>query len=149
MHESGFTRQERHLIILLRVWMVAFFAVGCLFAAAPVGTVRYIERIGRGVFGWTDTPLALSDERFWLVLAVSLMGTLAYLAYKAQANLLRHSGYVGVILIATFISTAGYTAIFILQGRPFVYLMGAAVDGFIFIVTAVMYRSALKSRPTI
>jgi hypothetical protein len=146
MRDAGYTKQERHLITLLRLWMVLFFVGGVTFVVAPEWTVRYIENIGRAIFGWTSPSVTFGTERFWLVLVASLMATLTFLAYKAQSNLLRTIWYTGVILISKFVSTAGFIVCFVMVQRSFLYLAGAAVDGSIFILTAVLYHSALKSR---
>ncbi len=149
MRDAGFTKQERHLITLIRVWMVAFFGTGVLFAIAPDWTLAYIENIGSGLFGWTGTPLPPGGERFWLVLVVALMATLTFLAYKAQSNHLRHAGYIDAILVAKFVSATGFVLCTVLIRKSFIYVTGAAIDGFIFLLTVVLYRAALKSRPHI
>lgn len=149
MRDAGFTKQERHLIALLRVWTVVFLGAGVLFAVAPDWTIRYIEKIGSGVFGWTSSLVELGTERFWLVLTVSLMATLTYLAYKAQSDLLRHTGSVRALLLAKFASTAGFVVCFLTVQKSFIYLTGAVIDGCILIITAVLYHAAMKSRPHI
>lgn len=146
MRDAGYTKQERHIITLLRLWMVLFFIAGVTFVVAPEWVVRYIESIGRGIFGWTSPAVTFGTERFWLVLVASLMGTLTFLAYKAQSNLLRTIWYTGVILVSKFVSTAGFIVCFIMVQKSFLYLAGAVVDGSIFLLTAALYHSALKSR---
>ena len=149
MREAGLTKQERHLLALLRVWLVVFLGAGILFAAAPDWTLDYIHKLGSGLFGWKSPQLQPNAERFWLVLSVSLMATLTYLTYKAQSNLPRYISYTSVILIAKLVSTTGFAVCFFTAERSFLYLTGAIVDGLIFFITFVLYRSALRSRPRI
>lgn len=146
MRDAGYTKQERQLLTLLRIWTVVFLGTGVVFVVAPDAVIRYIEMVGRGIFHWKHAPLQLGTERFWLVLASSLMATLTFLSYKAQSNLLRNILYTSVILIAKFVSTVGFLVCFIFAENSFVYLTGAIVDGTIFLITAMLYHSALKSR---
>lgn len=148
MREAGLTKQERHLVALLRIWTVIFLGAGILFAIAPDWTIDYIESIGRGLFKWKSDPLVLGNERFWLVLVISLMITLAFIAYKAQAGHLRNIGYTSLILISKLVSSVGYLVCFFMIDHRFLYLAGASVDGLVFLMTIVMYRSALRSRPS-
>ena len=147
MRDAGLTKQERKFQALLRIWMVVFFIAGCVFASSPEWTIRYIESVGRFVFNWKSAPITTGNEKFWLVLVTSLMGTITYAAYKAQASFLRNIQYANIIVISKFISTAGFLSCFLLLGHQFLYLTGAVVDGLIFVITAVLYHSALKSRP--
>jgi len=127
--------------------MVVFFGAGITFAVAPDWTINYIEKIGSGIFNWSSTPVQLGGERFWLVLVTSLMATITFLAFRAQANLLRNIGDVGVIIVAKFVSTVGFIVCLVLVQMSFIYLAGAVIDGLIFLITAGLYHAALKSRP--
>ena len=149
MRNAGFTKQERQLLTLLRVWMVLFFGSGVVFVVAPDWIIRYIEMLGGGIFGWAHTPIQFGTERFWLVLVASLMATLTFIAYKAQSNLLCNIWYTSVLLVAKFVSTIGFVICLIFVEKSFLYVAGAVVDGFIFLMTAMLYHSALKSRSRI
>jgi uncharacterized membrane protein len=149
MRDSGYTKQERQLIALLRVWLVVFFGAGIVFAIAPNWIIRYIEGIGSSIFSWRHPAVQLGNEVFWLVLVVSLMLTLSFTAYKAQSNILRNIWYTNVILVSKFISSAGFLVSFLFVERSFIYLTGTVVDGAIFLITVIFYHSALRSRTRI
>jgi hypothetical protein len=147
MREANKTRQERHFQTFMRMLIVAFLGSGILLVVKPVTTLEYIERIGHSIFGWTNPPLQLIADPFWLTFVASFMLMLVYCAYKAQANHLRTIGYAHVILLAKFVTTLGFTLSFILVQESFVYLVSAIIDGLIFFITFVLFSSAAKSRP--
>lgn len=125
--------------------MVLFFLTAVAFIAAPDWIIRYIESIGRNLVGWKSQPVTLGDEKFWLVLVASLMITLSYVAYKAQINSLRNISYTTIIIISKLVSTIGFIVCFLMFDYKFLYLAGAVVDGFIFLITATLYHSAIKT----
>lgn len=144
--EAGLTKQERGFLTLLRIWMVLFFLTTILFIIAPDWTLNYLTDIGRGIFGWSEPPIALGAERFWFVLAIALLATLTYICFEAQRDFLRNIDYARPIIIAKFISTLGFLICLMFFGHRFFYLVGALIDGLIFIITWYYYNAAAKSR---
>ena len=149
MRGANKTKQERHFQTFMRMLIVLFLGAGVLLVVKPLWTVSYIERIGHSIFGWTNHPLQLVADPFWLTFVASFMLMLVYCAYKAQANHLRTIGYARVILLAKFVTTMGFTLSFILVQESFVYLVSAIIDGLIFFITFALLSSAAKSRPHI
>jgi hypothetical protein len=145
MKYAGFTMQERTFITLMRVWSVAFLATGILFATIPNILLNYINDIGKVFLGWQSPPTAAGGF-FWLVLAVALLFVLSYCCMLAQASALRNFDYARLVMVAKFISAAGFAAMLFIDGRQFYYLVGAVIDGLIFIITLRVYVKAAKSR---
>lgn len=147
MRGANKTKQERHFQTFMRMLIVIFLGAGVVLVVKPIWTVAYIERIGHSIFGWTNPPLQLVADPFWLTFVAAFMVMLVYCAYKAQTNHLRTIGYARVILIAKFVTTLGFTLSFILIQGSFVYLVSAITDGLIFLITFALFSSAAKSRP--
>lgn len=146
MLDGPLTRQEKMLIIILRWWMI-------LFTVALAGFIFFSDRLleilaiaGDGIFKWRWGMILPSEDYFWLVLTVSLMSVLIYSAYKAQSDIIKNICYVNVIIISKIASTVGFIVALIFSVHAFAYLVGAIVDGSIFLITIFAYRSALRSR---
>ena len=146
MKNTSLTKQERSLVAIMRIWMVTFLVAGVVFAAAPSYVPTYLTNIGTVLFGWQPWPEATQTSYFWLVLAVTLLFTLSYICAIVQHNVARHVGYTTLVILSIFFSTIGYCICFFLEGRHFAYLVGAIVDGSIFLVTWYLYTKAFKSR---
>lgn len=146
MKNAGFTRQERSFIALMRIWAVAFLSTGILFAIAPDYLPAYIMNVGAGLFGWNSPPFPPTGDRFWLVLAVGLLFTLAYLCAIVQGNLVRNIGYTRPVILAKFVTSVGFLICFFAMDRHIVYFTAAIVDGCIFAITWRLYHRAVKSR---
>jgi hypothetical protein len=146
MKEAGLTKQERNFLALLRAWMILFlFAMG-IFIIAPDWMLGYLTAIGRGIFGWREPPITLGSERFWLVLAIALLACLSYLCFVAQRDFLRNMEYAKAIIVSKFVSTVGFIICLVTVESRFFYLVGAIIDGFLFITTWYYYNAAAKSR---
>lgn len=146
MKNAGYTMQERGFMALMKIWAIAFAAAGIVFAAIPDHLLDYITNIGTGLLGWYAPPLSLGTDRFWTILAVAMMFTISYLCLAAGRNPVRKIGLVRPVLICKFFSAAGFIFTLVLLDRQFIYLVGAVVDGFIFLITWYFYSAALKSR---
>jgi hypothetical protein len=146
MKEAGLTKQERGCLAMLRIWMVLFFLTTVLFIVLPDTTLYYITAVGRGIFGWREPAIALGAERFWCVLAVSLLATLTYICFEAQRDFLRNIDYTKAVIVSKLFSTAGFVLCLIFYEHRFFYLVGAVVDGLIFAITWYYYGAACKSR---
>ena len=131
---------------LMRVLAVLFLGAGVAFATVPDYLLRYITRVGSGLFGWYAPLPQLGGERFWLVLAVTHVFILAYLCALVQRNLLRYLSYARPVIISKFFSALGYFLCLFLVEKQFFYLVGGVVDGLIFIFSWRFYARAIKSR---
>lgn len=146
MKHAGLTKQERSFIALMRVWAVVFFAAGAIFALAPDYLTDYIANIGSGLLNWHSPELRIGENKFWLVLAVTLLFALSYTSAISQRNTLRNIGYSRVVIFAKLVSSIGFGVCFFISDRHFVYLVASVTDGIIFVVTWYFYACALKSR---
>lgn len=146
MRVAGFTKQERSLLVLTRILMVAFFLATILFATAPDFTLSYLTNIGIGLFGFKERAASLGAERFWLVLGVAFVATLTYICFIIQHDFLRNIRYFRLIIFSKFISATGFIFCLIRFELHFFYLAGAIIDGLIFFVSWYCYHAAKKSR---
>ncbi|MFH0799025.1 MAG: hypothetical protein V2A66_02445 [Pseudomonadota bacterium] len=145
MKDAGYTKQERAMIALMRIWAIAFLGAGVLFAAAPDYIPNYVTDIGTVLLDW-NAPQLPQEGRFWVVLAVALLFSLSYMCMVIQKNVVRNIGYTRPILLAKFTSSIGFAICYCLLGRQFIFLVAALVDGSIFLITWSFYRRALRSR---
>ncbi len=146
MRNAGFTKQERSFIALMRILAVLLLGTGLVFIFLPDVILTYFTEVGGGLFGWRATPLVLGGERFWLVLAIAHVLTLAYLCFLVQQNFLRNAGYARPVIFSKFISGVGFFLCLLLDAPHFIYLVGGIVDGTLFLLTWRMYASAINSR---
>lgn len=148
MRDAGYTKQERSLFTLTRILMVLFFLTTILFIILPNWTLTYLTNIGRGIFGFAQPPIPLGAEHFWLILAIAYLVALTYICFLVQHDFLRNIDYLKVIILAKFVSTVGFLFCFFKYDRYFFYIVGAAIDGLIFLITWYYYHAAKKSRTT-
>jgi len=146
MKEAGFTKQERNFLTLIRIWTVLFLLATTVFALAPDWLLLYVNAIGRSIFGWRETVLLPGNERFWVVLSVSMLATLTYICFVTQHDFLRNMDYAKAIIVSKLVSTLGFIFCFAALEQRFIYLVGALVDGMIFLITWYSYNAAVKSR---
>lgn len=78
---------------------------------------------------------------FWQVLGVSLMAILAVLCLYIARDVRRYGPLVTALLAAKLVSTVCYTAFFLAGGNGG-FLIGALVDGVIFLVTITLWFMA-------
>lgn len=138
MFHSSLTQPERALRTLLRLWVVAFFAVGLWFAVAPDSVSEALNAAGRLVH-WPGPELPPLANHLWHVLAISLMGVLVAMSSRAIKELGHSLLLVRLIILAKLISAAGY-ALALGGENHFAYLAGALVDLGIAGVTYYFYR---------
>ena len=89
--------------------------------------------------------LSPSQERFWLVLTLSLMITLIFLCYWGQKDIVKHLFVVVPILVSKFVSTFFFFVFFVFSERTLAYFVGLATDGVIFLVTWYFYRQTKRT----
>jgi len=146
MFDGTLKRQDKQLVTLMRWWAFLFIGAGAVFAVFPDQVTKYINLVGRTVFSWSAPPILPSTEKFWLILAVSLMTVLVISAIKAQANIVKNIFYVKIIILSKLASTIGYVTAFLMLEHSFGYLVGAIVDGTIMIITWIFYKRAIHVR---
>jgi hypothetical protein len=147
MKYAGYTKQERTLLVVVRILAIAFLLTSIIFAAAPDYILNYISDIGKVLFGWRAPAVNLGDQRFWLVLAVGFVATITYLCFLTQRNLIRHIGYLRPVIFSKFVTTVGFLVCLFASEAQFFYLIGAVIDGLLFLVLWWLYVMAVNSRP--
>ncbi|MBI4411397.1 MAG: hypothetical protein HY541_02810, partial [Deltaproteobacteria bacterium] len=65
-----------------------------------------------------------AQEKFWLVLTLSLMITLVFLCYWGQIDIARHFFVVPPILVSKFVSTFFFFVFFVFGERALAYFVG-------------------------
>jgi len=143
---TNYTKQERSFILLMRILGIAFLIGAIVFATSPDYILNYFTDIGSVFFGWKSPRGALGAEKFWLVPAVALQIAMAYSAFMAQKDPALHIEHAVYIIMTKFICAAGFIALLFTESMQFFYLLAAITEGLIFILTLLMYRSAIKSR---
>ncbi len=145
MRYSGFTKQERKFVTLMRAWVVVFTGAALLFAAIPSVLLKYINDLGKVFLDWHSPAIAAGGE-FWRVQAVVLNVCLAYVCAIAQGSALRNAAYVRIVLLAAIACAAGSTAMIYIDGPHFYYLVSAISYGAVFLTTLWFYSSSARSR---
>lgn len=115
------------------------------FIIFPDRILTILNEAGK-LAGWKGEPLQMSTERFWLVLAASLMVVLIISAIKALQNITKNIFYVKIIIISKLVSTTGFIYCLAFLEPAFAYLVGALADGMVFLITLLAYRRAVGSR---
>jgi len=145
MRHSGFTKQERNFITLMRTWVVAFLGAAALFALIPGILLNYINDIGKVFLSWHSPAIAAGGE-IWRVQAVVLNICLTYVCAIAQGSALRNAAYARIALLCTFACSAGFAAMIFADGPQFYYLAFAVAYGAAFLITLWFYGSSARSR---
>lgn len=146
MKDANFTRQERHVILWLRLLTAAFLGGGILFALQPNYALHYLDSVGLVFFGTFSQPITHLPDPFWWVLSLGLMGALATCCFVAQKNWIRHYHLVPVVILAKGITAAGFGALIYFSPGHFFYIVACAVDGLLCLITAYAYLKAIQSR---
>ncbi|MDO8527095.1 MAG: hypothetical protein Q7T03_05335 [Deltaproteobacteria bacterium] len=146
MRHSHLTRQERHVILWLRLLMVAFAMVGMVFLFAPNYFLHYLDGIGAVFFNFTNAPLESPRHEIWWVLTLAVMGAMTYVCFQAQLNWIRNHNMVPVVIIAKGISALGLLLLLFFYLTHFFYIVAFLVDGLLCLITWYAYAQAIKSR---
>jgi hypothetical protein len=129
------TEEERSLRTLLRFWTLLFGAGAVSFAVDPDRSTGALNLL-------PGPSLPRSSEKYWNTLAVSLMATITALSAMAATDVRRRRAMVWPLMLSKAVSSGMYVRRFTEQ-RSTPYLVGAAVDGSILVLTA---RRFLASR---
>lgn len=138
------TKEERHLVLVLRLSAITYLVAGLAFALAP-GLILRLINLFSGIFTPTLAPLPLSTERFWLTLAFSMMMTITVLCYMAQYNIRKNKHYIFPLLVAKTASSLSALCFFLFSGRYFAYLVIFLLDGSIFWITLFFFLRASRA----
>ena len=130
------TAGERRLRSLLRVWTLLFAAGAVSFGADPDRSTGSLNLL-------PGPSLPRSTEKYWNALAVSLMATLTTLTAIAASDVRRRRGFVLPVLVSKAVSSGMYATRFRSE-RKTPYLVGAVVDGSIFLITARRFVAARR-----
>lgn len=131
----------QYLVWAMKVFAFMYFVVGLLFFFMPEETF-YLINIGPKVFG-TFQEIPVPVERFWLVLATSMMAMLSLTALLSSQN--PHvKGYLLLHMLSKSVSVAGFLYSFIRFQKYFAYLVGAVTDFSILVLVAVLYLKTLN-----
>ncbi|MEK6704784.1 MAG: hypothetical protein AABZ06_03265 [Bdellovibrionota bacterium] len=110
---------------LMRLLGVLYALAGAWFFLAPDSVLQLIN-LGPKYFNLAFV-IPIPADRFWLVLAVSMMAMLSALSFLSAEDP-ANRGYPFVHLLSKLVSLGGFIAMFFLYGRYFAYLVGAFVD---------------------
>jgi hypothetical protein len=135
-HDAPLTDEERRLRALLRFWTVLFGAGAISFAADPDRSTASLNLL-------PGPPLPASSEKYWNALAVSLMATITTLSAMAATDVRRRRALVWPLMVSKAVSSGMYVRRFTEQ-RSTPYLVGAAVDGSILVITARKFFAARR-----
>lgn len=138
------TSEERALKKLLQFWAVLFLMAGLVFVFFPNLVLQSLNQLALKITPTLPT-LPLSQDRFWIVLMFSLMITLTFICYSAQDDLRRRKDLVQFVLISKITSSLFFLIFFFADRMALAYLVGALVDGSIFIITLSFYSRANRS----
>ncbi len=122
---------------------VLYLAVGLIFLLVP-DLITYVMNAAPRTVGWGEL-LPDSSERFWVVLAVSMMGMLTALSFLASESP-GTRGYALVHILSKILSTVGFLYMYFNHRPYFAYLAGAATDfPLAILVTFLTLRTAGKT----
>lgn len=125
---------------LCRFWALTFVGAGLAFALAPDLVAALLDGIARAVGLTPGIPVARAS--LWFPLALSLMATIAYLAWEAGAPGAPPVAFRALVL-SKIASTAGFAALAV--GLASGWWLCAATDGFI-ALTLLLARAAERAR---
>jgi hypothetical protein len=136
---EALTDGERRLQSLLRLWALLFAAGTVSFAVDPDRATGSLNLL-------PGPSLPRSSEKYWNALAVSLMATLTTLCAIASGDVRRRRSLVWPVLVSKAVSSGMFARRFTEQ-RSTPYLVGAAVDGSIFVATVRAFVASRRGRP--
>jgi hypothetical protein len=133
---AALTEEERRLRSLLRFWTLLFGAGAVSFAVDPDRSMGSLNLL-------PGPSLPRSSEKYWNALAVSLMATITALSAMAATDVRRRRSFVWPLMLSKAVSSGMYVRRFTEQ-RSTPYLVGAAVDGSILVVTAQRFLASRR-----
>jgi hypothetical protein len=134
--EAPLTDAERSLRSLLRVWTLLFGAGAVSFGVDPDRSTAVLNLL-------PGPAMPRSSEQYWNALAVSLMATITVLSAMAATDVRRRRALVWPLMLSKAVSSGMYLRRFA-ERRQTPYLVGAAVDGSILVLTAQRFLAARR-----
>jgi hypothetical protein len=92
-------------------------------------------------------PHPVLTERFWSIMAASMMWMLAACFFLAARDVTRNIGFLKIALVSKGISTPQFLVFFFLEQRSFAMLVGFAADLILFGTILLGYLRAVRSLP--
>lgn len=132
---------EKNLVWLLRFWIFAFGITTAIFIFWQNPFLELINSLS-AKFTPALIPIAIAQEKFWLVLTLSLMVTLVFMCIWGQNDIKKNHWVLPAILVSKFTSTFFFFLFFILVQKSLAYMVGVLSDGFVFLVTLIIYQKA-------
>lgn len=140
------TREENQLRILMRLWTFLFASGAVAFLLFGDWILLGGNRLASEVLRLSLPPMPQPTERFWLALTVSMMMTIAMIAYYVQKDVRTNMALTSFLLVAKLTSTSVLLSAFFWDRPYFNYLLGSVFcDGPIFVITLVFYGRAVRS----
>jgi len=122
------TSKEKCLKIFMKISAVIYLVAGFAFVLLPEKILNAINQLSQKLL--PKLPLIpLSDGKFWLILAFSMMMTITALCCLAQRNVRKYNGYIVSLLVAKFTSSITGLCFFLCSDKYFAYLLIFIVDG--------------------
>ena len=130
----GVTKQEQQLKTFMALSALTYLVVGFAFALVPGRIIQALNTVSEFIAPSLPTT-PLSEGKFWLSLAFSMMMTIAALSYIAQHNIRRNKRYIVPLLISKFASATSGMFYFIFAAHFFSHLAITLIDGSLFLLT--------------
>lgn len=145
---SGFTRQERMFLSLMKAWSVVFVVLTIVFAWCGDWVLNQLTRTSILLLGMRTRIPNFGEERFWQILAVTHFLVMAFLCWQTARDRLRHLGYAEAVILGKAVSTIGFFVCFFFIENLFVYLLAGVVDALMCTLTWYSFYSANRSHPS-
>ncbi len=137
---------ERALGRLMQVWALLFGFGAVIFLLAGNLVIMGGNWISSALLHLNNPLMPMPSERFWLSLTVSMMATIAAIAYHIQRDVSTNKGLTSLILISKLVSTLTFLGMYFFSAPHFNYLLGSVFcDGPIFVITLIVYKRAVRS----
>jgi hypothetical protein len=125
---------------VMRIFAFIYLVGGVMFFFMP-GETFYLINVGPKVFKMFEEIPDRMEERFWVVLATSMMAMLMVLSLYSSIYP-KVKSYVLTHMVSKAVSVTGFIYLFIRHRPYFAYLLGAVTDsGVIVIVLGFYLRS--------
>jgi len=137
------TSAEKQFRNLMLIYALLFAGGAFWFCFRPENTVENIITVGTWL-GFAE--FEVSPDKFWVILSVAMMATIAACCFIASAKVRQTKHYVIPVLVSKLTSSGLGTYEFITSSpHPFHYLVIAMVDFPLFLLAFVFYVRALGS----
>jgi hypothetical protein len=132
--------KERFIVANLRFLVASFAIVGALFIITPDGVLDTISDLGDWIGSFPRAPATV--EKFWLALGFAYMVVITGLCLVAQADVRRYRALLLVLAAGKTASSLAALGFFAFDDDVFIYLLNFVVDGYLAILSVVLWRMA-------